>query len=321
MRKPNFFIVGFGRSGSTSVYNYLRQHPDIYMSPVKEPNFFSTDIKFGSKREICASSLDEYLALFKDAGDETIVGEASPLYVASGAAARNIRAFSPAAKILILLRNPVDFLYSWHTHGVHHGYETERDFQRALAAEQARTSRNYVHERGLDITYRYRYVVRRSPHFVKQYFDLFGLDNVHLVVFDRLKSATREVYGEILEFLGVDTDFMPEFLVYNSTKAYSRVRARWLNDWFSKYGDTLTKARQTFFSQPLGLRRFVVGKLTRAKVEWPSLDPALRSELTTEFTPVIKRLEEITRLNLSHWYESAGLSSSEKRPVKVGSLS
>src|SRR5438067_2452241 len=101
---PNFFIVGAAKAGTTSMHRYLAQHPEIFMSKVKEPTFFATDLGLVTPWQ----DKGAYLSLFEDADDLPVRGESSPAYLLSSEAAQRIRTASPGARILILLRNPVD---------------------------------------------------------------------------------------------------------------------------------------------------------------------------------------------------------------------
>ena len=120
MKKPNLFIVGFPRSGTGFLNKHLGLHPDVFMSSPKEPNFFCSDFhnesdKFhGEKRCFPYRTKKDYLLLFSKDTSEKIVGEASTHYIFSKVAAKKICEFNPNAKIIICLRNPVDFLYSLH---------------------------------------------------------------------------------------------------------------------------------------------------------------------------------------------------------------
>src|SRR5258706_10449866 len=109
INNPDFFIVGAPKCGTTAMNDYLGQHPDIYMAP-KELHYFGADLKIKDK-----ISESAYLQYFKNAGNKKILGEASVWYLFSGTAAKEIKNFSPDAKILIMLRNPVEVVYSLHS--------------------------------------------------------------------------------------------------------------------------------------------------------------------------------------------------------------
>ena len=140
---PNFFIVGTGKAGTTSLHRYLRQHPQIYMSPVKEPSFFASEIR-GERlgkafrqhverrsRDLpeqlkdgrpvkplgwLASDWDDYLRLFQQVDGETAIGEASAIYLWSQTAAANIHAQIPDARIVMMLRDPAERAFSQYLH-------------------------------------------------------------------------------------------------------------------------------------------------------------------------------------------------------------
>ena len=117
-KKPNLFIVGHPRSGTTSLYWMLKQHPEIFMSEEKEPHYFDKDVAQKTKKG--------YLSLFSGLGDENVVGEATPSYLRSKVAAKEIKKFNPDAKITIFLREPTDFLRAW--------------YQKAAGGEREKTS-------------------------------------------------------------------------------------------------------------------------------------------------------------------------------------
>lgn len=148
MKLPNFFIVGSAKSGTTSIYNYLKQHPDIFMSPIKETHYFSTDIDSSKFRPDYAANLninidswldgdqkkeifhafvkdwDKYLKLFKNSGNQKAIGEVTNSYLYSKEAAKNIRSKFPEGKIIMILRNPVERAFSHFLMDLKSGLET-----------------------------------------------------------------------------------------------------------------------------------------------------------------------------------------------------
>jgi len=112
IRKADFFIAGMPRSGTTSLYTYLKQHPGIYLSLYKEPHFFSKDLTQSSYN---IQDEEIYNTLFAHAGDQQVTGEGSVWYLSSKKAALAIKEYNPQARIIIMLRNPVDMIYSLHS--------------------------------------------------------------------------------------------------------------------------------------------------------------------------------------------------------------
>lgn len=218
MRKPNFFIVGAPRCGTTSMYTYLKQHPEIWVSIAKEPHFFGSDLSPmpGTIRE---ESL--YLELFAGAGDRPCVGEGSVWYLSSERAPHEIRTFAPDARILILLRDPVQMAHSLYSLYSRTGNEDLPTFEEALAAEPERREGRRIpagayFPEGLLYT-----DAARNAAKVERYFEVFGRENVHCVLFEDFTRDTAAVYRRTLEFLGVDPGFEAEL---DPQRASQRVR-------------------------------------------------------------------------------------------------
>jgi len=138
--RPDFFIPGAPKSGTSSMYEYLRQHPEIYFPSLKEPRYFATDQDSGFDRDgpFFVRELEDYLALYRGVRGEKRIGDASVQYLSSRAAPERIREFSPDARFIVLVRNPVDIAYSLHGQRLAGGGEDIEDFEEALAAEPDR---------------------------------------------------------------------------------------------------------------------------------------------------------------------------------------
>lgn len=208
MRKPNFFIVGAPRCGTASMYAYLKQHPEIWVSVDKEPHFFGSDLTVqpGTIREE-----DLYLELFAGAGDRPRLGEASVWYLSSERAPYEIRSYVPGAKIIILMRSPPEMAYSLYSLYSRTGNEDLPAFEEALAAEPERRKGNRIppgayFPEGLLYTGVARYAEK-----VERYFEVFGRENVLCLLFDDFVRDTPAAYRKTLEFLGVDPGFQAEF--------------------------------------------------------------------------------------------------------------
>src|SRR5690625_588329 len=131
---PNFFIIGAPKSGTTALSEYLRQHPEVLFSNPKEPHFFNDDF---SHRHI--TSLDKYLSCFAHAtGEERALGEGSVFYLYSKTAVSNIVGQSPHAKFIVMLRIPIEAVYSWHWEVLFNHGENLNDFEEAWHAQEKR---------------------------------------------------------------------------------------------------------------------------------------------------------------------------------------
>ncbi|MCP4662264.1 MAG: sulfotransferase domain-containing protein, partial [bacterium] len=143
MKRPDFFIVGAPKCGTTALYHYLSEHPQVFLPEFKEPHFFAEDLS--TPDHICSEQ--EYLELFLPAGDEhRAVGEGSVWYLFSSTAARRIREFAPEAKVIVMFRSPVEMFVSLHNQMMASLYEEERDPERAWALQEARRRGEHLGE-------------------------------------------------------------------------------------------------------------------------------------------------------------------------------
>lgn len=133
VRKPNFFILGAPKCGTTSLAAWLAKHPSVFLSPIEEPHFFNTDDRQG------LTTLAAYEELFRDARDyHSAVGEASVWYLSSSEAVRNILQYQPDARFIVMLRNPVEMVPALHTEMLLSGHKSVRDFRAAWDLQEER---------------------------------------------------------------------------------------------------------------------------------------------------------------------------------------
>jgi hypothetical protein len=150
---PNFLVIGAGRSGSTSLYHYLAQHPQIFMSPVKEPKFFALeghalDFRGPGDERIrvdTTTTLTAYRSLFDGVRGELAVGEASTLYLSHEAAADAIARHVPEMKLIAILRDPAERAHSAFQHLTRDGYEPLANFEDALCDEPRRMAEGWYY--------------------------------------------------------------------------------------------------------------------------------------------------------------------------------
>lgn len=216
MKKPDFFIVGAPKCGTTALYHHLKQHPDIFMAP-PGLDYFVKDLHFITPQP----TLQQYLQHFKDAEESKLAGDISVWSLFSKSAAYEIKQFNSHAKIIIMLRNPVDVLYSQHNQLIFNGDEVITDFQEALEAEDDRKKGLRIPPTLINLVEAlfYKETVKFYEQ-VKRYLDKFGRDKVHIILYDDLKDNFKRVYRETLMFLCVSTEFIPKFEVINPRKYY-----------------------------------------------------------------------------------------------------
>lgn len=288
MKKPDFFIVGAPRCGTTSLYRYLGQHPQVYMAECKEPEYFATDLAF--RRAI--RDEEDYLALFSGARDGQRIGEASTFYLFSKAAAKNIKEYMPQAKIIIMLRRPIEQMYSFHNMMLFISYwegaEELVDFSEALAAEGPR-KQGLLLPKGNTMPkecYLYREIARYAVQ-VRRYLEIFGRENVYTIIFDDLKTDAAQVYKHVCAFLDVDTDTEVDLARHN---AVGRIRSYTVWRLLRHRHGILRKVFPTQLKGSL-LESFV--QLNRDIKHSYHIDVSLETQLMSEFVTELKELSEL----------------------------
>jgi hypothetical protein len=296
VRKPNFFIVGAPRCGTTSLWSWLKAHPEIFMSTKKELFFFDADLRANG---VTALSVGQYLRHFSAAGDQKKVGEATASYLRSQRAPTAIKAFNPGAQVIIMLRNPVDVMYSLYSSALY-GLEPITDFEAALAADARREDRERLGYR--DFT--------DFPDQVQRYLDLFGRENVHMIIYDDLKADPAAVYQNTLRFLGVRLGFNPEFVVMSPNQRVRNTRLQW-----TLVHPPRALRRIGAALLPSGLRSRIRRALLNCNVEArprPPMDPELRRRLQRELEPKVEQLSKLLGRDLSGWYRDPSGESVDK---------
>jgi hypothetical protein len=300
MRRPDFFIVGAPKCGTTALYEYLKRHPDVFMPRVaKEPTFFASD--FSS--DFFIRDEHKYLSLFAAAGHKKRAGEASVWYLYSKLAAREIKSFAPFARVIILLRNPVDVLHSLHSQLFYSGYEDVEDFADALEVEADRRRGFHLPRfpQFVEALF-YREVVKFSDQ-VQRYFDIFEREQIKVIVYDDFKQDTAQVYRKTCAFLDVDPNVSVPLRVFNPNK---KVRNKIVRD-FTRKPPSILQGRAKEFV-PLRLRKEImwsaVKVLLRFNTKYERRAPMpvdLRSRLQAEFAPEVERLSNLLGRDLRHW--------------------
>jgi Sulfotransferase domain len=300
--KPNFFIVGAPKCGTTALYEYLRPHPSIFMPKVKEPHFFAKDL--GTYPFI--KTLEDYTRLFAAAGSRHLrVGEASVYYLRSTVAIANIREFNPDARLIAMFRNPVDMLHSFHAQLLYVAEESESDFETAWRLQEQRS-------RGIGLPPRsrgaflvqYRELGRFGTQ-TERLLSIFPREQVRLILYDDFAAAPQAVYDDVIEFLGIPHDGRTEFPRINEGK---RARLDWLRDFYRKPPRPLRSAfrglKRAVGGDSIGTVARKIVALNTIKERRRPLSPEFRAELVEAFRDEVALLGRLLERDLSHWMEA-----------------
>jgi hypothetical protein len=295
MVTPNFLIIGPAKGGTTSLYYYLQQHPQVYMSPVKEPRFFALegeDLNFKGQdaKEFVKKSVlnfDGYCDLFKGATNEIAIGEASPLYIYSKTAPEKIKHYLADVKLIAVLRDPVQRAYSSYMHYVREAYEA-LSFEEALAIEEDRVRENWV----------YMWHYTRCGFYYEQlsrYFKLFDPNQIKIYLYDDLVADSKGLVKDMFEFLGVDDTFEPDMTAWNAS-GVPKNRLLYL---LLERGSVV---RSTLKILPEGFRKEVATSLRRWNIRSkPALALETSERLKEVYRDDVLKLQDLLNRDLSKW--------------------
>ena len=291
MTLPNFIVVGTAKGGTTALYWYLAEHPEIFMSPVKETNFFAWNVDpegrllYGDPdvHRFPVKTLEEYEALFADAGAALAVGEASPLYLESPQAPGRIRSLLPEARIVATLRHPVDRAYSdYQMYLRRRGRVLDPARDLSATAPWARPDSRWMQ-------------VSRYHDQLARYYQAFPRERIHVLLFDDIRKGAVEATRGVYRFLGVDAGFAPDT---ETPHAAGGVPASPLLEGLLTRSPLSAALRRWV---PTGAANWVRRMRARTLRKAPPLPPALRRELTTHFRDDIQRTSALIGRSLEHW--------------------
>lgn len=292
---PNFIIIGAQKAATTSLYTYLRQHPEIFMPKEKEPMFFNNykqeNTSFVKKRRAAKNTtLEKYKSLFNDVKNEKAIGEASPAYIYNQKAPTLIKEENPNMKIIAILRQPTERAYSNFLHAKRAGKEPLDSFEKAFMLEDKRINEHW------SPLYHYK---SKGFYFkqLRRYFNVFPKENIKILFFEDVKRAPTHTTQEIFKFLNVDADFIPDTSRKTNVSGIPKGILGWLimklrfyhllpNIQFSKY-----------------LPDFIIALLFKSAYSKPDkLNENVKKELTDKYYKAdILQLEKLIEKNLSHW--------------------
>jgi hypothetical protein len=302
--KPNFFIVGAPKCGTTALSEYLKSHPNVYFSLIKEPNYFASDFRAGSTRHsgVSINSLGRYLELFCQAKEyHQAIGEASATYLASTVALRNIYQFNPRAKIIVMLRNPVDLVYAYHSQIVFNLGEDEPDFEKAW---QLQTSR----QKGYNIprlcgninVLQYRKIGQIGTQ-LEKLFTIFPRSQVKVVLFKEFKNDTAKVYRDVVDFLNLPAHDKRFFPVVNNNKAYKSASIARLTQKPPKFVFSMVNATKRYLKiDSFGIGNYLHERNNIVRKRNP-LSQEFKDYLFAEYAAEVTKVEQVLNLKLDSW--------------------
>lgn len=285
MNMPNFLVIGAMKAGTTALYHALKQHPQIYMSHIKEPHFFTYE---GEQLNYAGpvTDLESYHQLFEEASQGTIKGEVSPSYIYSPKAPERIKNYLPNVKLVAILRNPVERAYSNFLMAVRQGDET-LSFTQALEQEQQRIKNNW----GLLWHYQSKGFYAEQ---LQRYFKLFNQEQIRIYLYEDWNNHPTGLLQDMFGFLDVDSAFTPDTDSRHNTSGIPQNNI------------VKTLVQKTY---PL---RFIYRKLASEELRShvkkqvfhkPILSTQLHAQLIDLYREDILELQTLLQRDLSSWLE------------------
>ncbi len=293
MTLPNFLIIGAAKAGTTALDSYLKQHPQIYMTPEKETNFFAFEgetLKFNgigdsAIAQFSITDLATYEQEFWGVKQEKAIGEACPSYLYSEKAVERIYHHIPNAKLIVILRNPVDRAYANFLHLIRDNREPEKDFAKALEAECDRIANNWE--------WFWHYIQLGFYHRqLERYYQRFNSDQIRVYLYEDLRDDALKLIKNIFTFLEVEINFEPDMTIRPN-----------------KSGMPKNELLHRFLTKPNPLKSLVKPllpasfrqKIQHQNLTTPVISPEVREKLINIYRSDILACQELINRDLSSW--------------------
>lgn len=305
MEYPNFIIIGTAKAGTSSLYYYLSQHPEIYTSPIKEPNFFSymgekLDFKGPGDNwvtnRISITDIDDYKKLFDEVKNEIAVGEASVYYLYNKNAPYRIKKYLPQVKLIAILRNPADRAYSNFLSLRRDKREPLDTFQKALEAEEDRIKNNWEpiwHYKNTGFYYSQ----------LSRYFHIFPTDNIAVYLYEDFRKNPLKIIRDIFCFLDVEDTFVPDLSTKANVGGYPKAQA--IHDFLTK--PSFIKNILKYSSSPLMRSQLKTLKnrlvLWNLKKDYSQMTMEDKRYLIDIYKEDILKVQNLIKHDLSKWLD------------------
>lgn len=297
-KKPNFFIVGAPKCGTTALASYLNEHSKIYVSNPKEPHYFATD--FPKYR--LYDNLKQYLDIFNDAKSEnTAIGEASVFYMYSKEAIKQIHDFDSNAKIIVMIRNPIEMVYSFHSQLFYTADENVEDFSEAWKLEEKRRNNFNIPKQCREPKLLYYSEIAKYGEQLDNIYTYFPRSQVKIILFDDFKKDVLTVYKDVLSFLNIEYDNKVKFEKVNENKKIKYKKLNQLTAQPPLFVGKLVKTIKNLF----GIEKFgIIDSIRKNNTiigKRDELSQELKETIYNNYKDDINKLSLLLNRDLSFW--------------------
>lgn len=294
----DFFIAGYPKCGTTSLYSYLKDHPDVFLPELKEPHFFTGD--YPGSREVTTES--EYLALYRNAEITQLCGDASASVIYSEVALDRILACYPEAKFIVMLREPVAALRSYHGELLHNLNEDVEDVEQAWRLQVSRAAGREIpgtckEPRLLQYAEIFRY---RDQ--LRAFFARVPAEQRLVLVFEEFFADPRLGYVHVLDFLGLEDDCRMGFDAVNAARSH---RFRWLaamHRQLVSHNGRVYRGLKSVMSRAGIHPSHILARVNRKPGGTPPVSEAFEAELREHFQPHVEKAKSLVGREIENWW-------------------
>lgn len=302
MPKPNFFIVGAPKCGTTALSEYLRGHPNVFMCHPKEPFYFATD--FPEYASAYVKTEKQYVELFSKANEnQYMIGEASAIYLYSEKAIQNIREFAPEAKIIVMLRNPVELVSSMHSQLLYSRDEDVIEIQKAWELSSERKQGLKIPKLCRDRKSLYYDEIAKLGSQLERLMEIFPKEQIEIIFSEDFFKNTKAVYQEVLSYLGLPDDERTDFPKVNQNKHH---KLGWLANVTQHPPKELTnmimKLKKKIGLEHIGVLR-ILRKINKSEIQRQPLSDKFKMKLIQTYYNEVVKLSRLTGRDLNHWVD------------------
>ncbi len=301
---PDFLIIGAGKSGTTSLDSYMNQHPDLFISPVKEPNFFGYEMVDINELELpetkehykeSVTDLSDYQDLFREARPNQLKGETSNLYLYSDTGHQRIKHYVPDAKLIAILRQPAERLYSRFLHLARVDLLPTPQFEDLF-------------EKG-NIWWKRPDLINEGMYFrhLEKFYTNFPKENIRVFLYDEFRSDPQKLMQDMYTFLGVREDFQPDTDVQLNQSGFikNKLSHKIIGPNGVIFG-TIKKIAPTIFEKAKKSNKIqgMISNMRSKNLHRPKLSPETKRRVTDEiYRKDIESLQTLIDKDLKHWLD------------------